>query len=116
MERSKSAGIALILVLSLLVAQNGWGMQGAKKPTGKPYAEGELLVKFKAGVSEAAIQEVFRQNGTEVIRFLGSLKIYVLRLPPGTAVEGAVKKFRSLPEVEFAEPNYAVTLQTPQKD
>jgi hypothetical protein len=104
--------LSFLLVMAFLsVWENGWGVEGMKQPVGKPYAEGELLVKFREGVSEAQIQEILRQNGTEVTRFLRTLKVYVLRLPPGAAVEDMAKKFQSLPEVEYAEPNYTVTIQ-----
>ena len=111
MKRIKLPIYAFLMILSLLAAQNGWNMEGAKKPTGKPYAEGELLVKFRAGVSEARIQEVLRQTGTEVNRFLRIVKVYVLKLPPGAAVEDMLKKFQALPEVEYAEPNRVVAIQ-----
>ena len=111
MKRIKLPIFIVIMILSLLAVQNGWGMEGAKKPTGKPYVEGELLVKFKEGVSEAQIQEVLRQTETKVTEFLRTLKILVLKIPSGAAVEDMVKKFQALAEVEYAEPNRVVTIQ-----
>ena len=95
----------------LAVCGNGWGVEGVKPPEGKPYAEGELLVKFKEDVSRDRVEEILRQTGTDVTRFLHTLKVYVLKLPPGAAVEDMVKKFQALPEVEYAEPNHTVTIQ-----
>jgi thermitase len=104
--------LSFLLVMAFLsVWGNGWGVEGMKQPVGKPYAEGELLVKFREGVSEARIQEVLRQTETEVTKFLRIVKVYVLKLPQGAAVEDMVKKFQALPEVEYAEPNRVVTIQ-----
>jgi hypothetical protein len=111
MKRIKPPILAVMMIFSLLAVQNGWGMEGANKPAGKPYAEGELLVKFREGVSEARIQEVLRQTGTGVSKFLRTVKVYVLKLPPGAPVEDMRKKFQALPEVEYAEPDYTVTIQ-----
>jgi len=111
METSGKTLSFFLAMAFLTVCGNGWGVEGVKPPGGKPHAEGELLVKFKEGISEAQIQEVLRQTGTKVTKFLGTLKIHVLRLPPGAAAEDMVKKFQALPEVEYAEPNYMVTIQ-----
>ena len=111
MKRIKLPVCALVMILLFLFGQNGWGVEGVKQPTGKPYMEGELLVKFREGASEGQIQEVLRQTRTEVIKFLRIVKVYVLKLPPGATVEDMQKKFQALPEVEYAEPNYTVTIQ-----
>jgi hypothetical protein len=116
MKRIRQTILVFMMILSLLAVENGWSMEGANKPTGKPYAEGELLVKFKEGVSEAQIREVLRQTGTEVSKFLRIVKVYVLKLPPGATVEDMKKKFQTLPEVEYAEPNYTVTIQPSKKE
>jgi hypothetical protein len=111
METRKKTLSFFLAMAFLTVCGNGWGVEGVKPPGGKPYAEGELLVKFKEGVSEAQIQEVLRQTGTKVTEFLRTLKIHVLKIPPGAAVEDMVKKFQALPGVEYAEPNRVVTIQ-----
>jgi len=49
-------------------------------------------------------------------KFLRTLKVYVLKLPPGAPVEDMRKKFQALPEVEYAEPNYTVTIQKKSED
>jgi hypothetical protein len=111
METRRKA-LSFFLAMAFLTAcGNGWGVEGLKPPGEKPYAEGELLVKFKEGVSEAQIQEVLGQTGTKVTKFLRTLKIHVLKIPPGAAVEDMVKKFQALPGVEYAEPNRVVTIQ-----
>jgi thermitase len=109
--------LSFFLAMAFLAAcGNGWGVEEVKPPGGKPYAEGELLVKFKEDVSRDRIEEILRQTGTGVTRFLRTLKIHVLRLPPGAAVEDMVKTFQALPEVEYAEPNYTVTIQPIKKE
>ena len=111
METRRKTLSFFLAMAFLTVCGNAWGVEGLKPPGEKPYAEGELLVKFKEGVSEAQIQEVLGQTGTKVTKFLPTLKIHVLKIPSGAAVEDMVKKFQALPEVEYAEPNRVVTIQ-----
>jgi hypothetical protein len=111
MENRRRVLSFLLALAFLSVCGTGWGVEEVKPPGGKPYAEGRLLVKFKGEVAQDRIQEIFRQTGTEVTRFLRTLKVYVLRLPPGASVDEMVKKFQALPEVEYAEPDYTVTIQ-----
>ena len=82
-----------------------------KNPPEKTYREGEILVKFKKDVSQDRIGEILEETGTEKIKMLGTVGVYVLRIPKGTTVESMVEKFQTLPEVEYAEPNYTVTIR-----
>jgi len=86
----------------------------------KQYAEGELMVKFKEGVSEETAKEIILQKGAEVIKFIKEINLYHLRLRAEQSVEEAIKEFSLIPEVFYAEPNYRVKIQgnnpAPNKD
>ncbi|MCL4476080.1 MAG: type II secretion system secretin GspD [Nitrospirae bacterium] len=75
------------------------------------FLEGELLVKFKEGVNDDTAREIIARKGATVIRYVEGIKVYHIRLPKGLAVEDAVKDFSSLPEVQYAEPNYGIKLK-----
>ena len=77
----------------------------------KQYVEEELLVKFKEGISEERIKEIISQKGASVIKFIENIKVYHLKLKKGQNVEDAIKEFASMPEVQYAEPNYKVKIQ-----
>jgi general secretion pathway protein D len=72
----------------------------------KQYAPGELLVKFKEGVTKERALEVLSERGAIVIRYLELLDVYNIRLKKGQDVEDAVREFTEVPEVLYAEPNY----------
>jgi general secretion pathway protein D len=72
----------------------------------KQYAPGELLVKFKEGVTKERALEVLSEKGAVVIRYLERLDVYNIRLKKEQDVEDAVKEFTEVPEVLYAEPNY----------
>lgn len=75
------------------------------------FTEGELLVKFKEGVNEDTAREIIAKKGASVVRYVEGIKVFHIRLPKGQAVEDAVKDFSSLPEVQYAEPNYGIKLK-----
>ncbi len=104
----------LFLIIPLFVLENGWGQEKNLSPQEGRYKEGEILVKFKEGVSPAQIEEINGRMGTEVRSVLSSIGVYVLKLPPGATVEAMVEKFCALPEVEYAEPNYKVSIRGPK--
>jgi thermitase len=65
----------------------------------------ELLVKFKSGFgteTDKAIADI----GAKLLEKLRGVDVSRLELPHGLSVEGAVERFRNLPFVSYAEPNY----------
>ncbi|MGO9613821.1 MAG: type II secretion system secretin GspD [Dissulfurispiraceae bacterium] len=75
------------------------------------FAEGELLVKFKEGISDETAKEIIAKKKASVIRFIEGTKVYEIRLKENQDVEDAVKEFSKVPEVEYAEPNYKREIQ-----
>lgn len=69
------------------------------------YVPDEILVKFKPDVGEDAINKINSKYGTSVkSTLLSGTKI--LKIPSNKTVDEMVKIYNSLPEVEYAEPNY----------
>ncbi len=81
----------------------------------KRFAEGELLVKFREGVTDETARDIISKHGASVIKLIEGIKVYHLRLPKGKDVDEAVEEFSKLPEVQYAEPNYIVRKQSPEK-
>ncbi len=80
-------------------------------PQSSEYVEGEIIVKFKDGVSLQKIEEINKAMGTEIIKVFSSGKLFLLRLPKGVNVLDMVEKYKRLPEVAYGEPNYIVRMQ-----
>jgi general secretion pathway protein D len=75
------------------------------------YAEGELLIKFKEGVTEDKALSIISQKGASVIKFDGKMNLYNIRLRNAQLVEEALKDFMSFPEVLYTEPNYTFKIR-----
>lgn len=78
------------------------------------YADGELLVKFRDGVSDEEVRTIIASRGATIIRVIESIGVYHIALRKGQNVQEAIKEFGELPQVQYAEPNYTVTTQGAQ--
>ena len=70
------------------------------------YVEGELLVKFRAGVSEERMAEIHRILGNRVVESWPEIRWYRVLLKEGVTVPEGIQAYRSLPEAEDVEPNF----------
>jgi serine protease len=70
------------------------------------YVPGEIVVKFKDGVTrqQAAIAQA--ELGTTLISYNESIGFRQLGIPADKTVEEMVELFSARPDVEYAEPNY----------
>jgi RHS repeat-associated protein len=84
----------------------------------KGHKEGEMLVKFKADVSQTAMDQVNAKHGTGLVKMIPQIGVYKVKLPAGVTAEEMAGRYRLEPEVEYAEPNYmmyaVVTPNDPQ--
>ncbi len=70
------------------------------------YKNGELLVKFKEGVTEEEIKTINKEKGTDILEFIKGIKVYRLKIISSKSVEDMVEAYSKDPRIEYAEPNY----------
>jgi hypothetical protein len=73
---------------------------------GKDYIPGEVLVKFKEGVSEESIMAISKKFSLIFIEKVKGTSIYRFGLPGDKAVPEAVDILKQQNEVKTAQPNY----------
>ncbi|MFQ6043748.1 MAG: S8 family serine peptidase, partial [Candidatus Poribacteria bacterium] len=73
------------------------------------YVQGEIVVKFKAGVNQNAIDGFNREQKVSVLEINNALGFMRLKTPVGKSVEEMASIYRNNPDVEYAEPNFIVT-------
>ncbi|MBI4685328.1 MAG: S8 family serine peptidase, partial [Nitrospirae bacterium] len=86
-----------------------------KKITAK-FKDDAILVKFKHGVSEQSKNNLHKKHGSEKIKEFPALRINHIKLKKGMTVEEAIELYNTDPDVEYAEPNYIVTIQNTPND
>ncbi|GAB4389219.1 MAG: hypothetical protein Kow0025_13230 [Thermodesulfovibrionales bacterium] len=107
--RAASLPIAVLVLAALLWTASAWAAAaGAQGGEGRPYVEGEILVKYRPWVPRAAVEMQNHKYGARRIRSFERLGVHHLGLPEGLSVAEAVRLFREAPEVLYAEPNYVV--------
>lgn len=67
--------------------------------------EGEIALKLAVGPGRAAVLDSVDSRGAAVVRPLDKLGWMTVRIPSGDSLEAALKRYRELPDVLFAEPN-----------
>ena len=82
----------------------------------KFYRPGELLVKFREHISAEESHKLIDKKGASIIKYFDTIKVYHIRLKSGQDVEEALSNFSSMPEVEYAEPDYKFRLAPPQAE
>jgi len=75
-------------------------------PEGVEYAPGELIVKFKPGVSNREIANINSRHRTSVIYTSPYAGFKRLHVPKSKTVSEMVEIYSKNPNVEYAEPNY----------
>jgi len=76
----------------------------------KNYVRGQILVKFKDGTDEQAIETIQRELSLKTIRIVHRPNLYLMKILNGSSVETIMKDLQDFPEVAFSEPNYIVTM------
>lgn len=76
----------------------------------------ELIVQFRAGVSMEEIKALAAKIGATIKEHIAALSYYVLTLPDGISVDQALTHFTGTKHVQFAEPNYLISLQSMPND
>jgi len=91
------------------------GAQGLRH--GRPI-EGEILVKYKPGMAaeQRASARAALGNGTRKIRDFEFIRVEYVKLPPGLSTAQALERLNRHPNVEYAEPNYEITLDAVPDD
>ncbi len=73
---------------------------------GRRYAENQVLVKFKPGLSQKLIEGTLTAFSVRTIHKVDALDVYQVRIPATASVEEMVFALGRNPDVEYAEPNF----------
>jgi thermitase len=82
------------------------GAIAAIQPEAASYVPGELIVKFREGVSTHAASAAAAAKGHSVVASLRLGGLSHVKLAPSQSVAFAMAAYRSDPDVEYVQPNY----------
>ena len=80
------------------------------------YVEGELLVRFKPGVSARAVRAANTTAGATLVRDFDFINWQHVRLPKGTSVDEGIARYSRLASVLEVQPNYIYSLDVTPND
>jgi len=74
---------------------------------GNPYVAGEVLVRFAPSTGVSAASAAHAGVGAKKVQDVEGVEgLDLARLPKGMSVERAIARYRALPNVAYAQPNY----------
>jgi subtilisin family serine protease len=83
---------------------------GSRAPR-KTHVEGEVLVKFKEGVTEGQRGQYHREADAEPLSEIRALGVHRVRSKKGETTEALIERYKKNPFVEYAEPNALIEIQ-----
>ena len=95
-----------LLAVAVLLAFLCASATAAERRKGAEYVPGELIVKFKDGVSKGSMRQARNARGLRTLREFGRPGLQKLQLRRGGSVEQAARDLVKSGLVEYAEPNY----------
>ena len=93
------------------ISRNRGGCEKQRGQKQQQFIPGEVLVKFKAGLTGEEIEAIREGYGLSLMKRIGTTGVYRFKIPPTWRVEDAVDALNEDPHVEYAEPNYLVRIQ-----
>ncbi len=94
---------AILSVSTYISLADSHGLAKKRQPA---YRAGEVLVKYKAGTSPAAMEQRHARWGARTMRAFRQPRLKHLKLPAGMSVEEAIERMGADPAVEYVEPNH----------
>ncbi|HEY3265351.1 MAG TPA: S8 family serine peptidase [Armatimonadota bacterium] len=98
------------------MALGAWPAAAHAQGAARPFVSNELLVKWDPAALTGANDSFHNKLGAKLLATYNSIDWQRVRVPPGMAVADAIAKYRALPGVTAAEPNYLVTLGATPND
>lgn len=74
----------------------------------REYASGEILVGFKKGTGENAIEAIQKKLSLETIRIISKPFLYLMKITDGSSVKKTMERLKKFEEVRYSEPNYVM--------
>jgi len=72
---------------------------------------GQVLVKFRDGTDEGAIETIRRELSLESIKISPEPPLHRMKILDGSSVEEVIERLQGFDEVEYSEPNYIIEFQ-----
>jgi serine protease len=130
MKKNKMAGFIIFLIISFFAFSPEWSWAvvdpsgnlqtkvqkepGIKK---QKFKDGELLVRFKKGVTKEKAKEIHAKHGSEIIRsYSMPADLYHVKVKKNTPLDEIIDTYTKDPDVLYAEPNFIYTIQTVPND
>ncbi len=106
--------VAAVLIPTLSAPEQALGPPAQRLAADRPKDDdSHILVRFEPGTAASERAGVHRRNGARTENTLRAERVEVVRLARDDTVGAALARYRRNPNVEFAEPNGAISVAAP---
>ncbi len=77
-----------------------------------PFVPGRILVQFRPEAARVRVAELISETGARETAEIPGIGVHIVELPAGVGEEAAVRAFNSKPEVDFAELDRVLPIQS----
>lgn len=94
--------VAAVSLAAALACGSAMAQGQSARATSEDYAAGRILVMPRAGMPDAALDKILKENGSGKARRVGNSELRIVDLPPGQEKQ-TVEKLARHPHMKFAE-------------
>lgn len=76
----------------------------------RKYVPGQVLVKFKQGTDQEAIEGIQKELALQTIRVVSKPYLYLMKITDGTPVEKMISRLQDFKQVLYSEPDYVMSI------
>jgi len=74
------------------------------------YVPGQILVKFKQGTDQEAIDGIQKELALQTIRVVSKPYLYLMKITDGTPVDKMIIRLQDFKQVLYSEPDYVMSI------
>lgn len=78
----------------------------SQSSSAQEYVPGQLIVKFRTGISKAERASINKEIGARIIKEIRLIEAHLVKITAPITVERAIELYVRNPDVEYAHPNY----------
>jgi subtilisin family serine protease len=109
-KRPKTLVILLTVLFIFISISNSYAKKDDSNKGKADFVQGEVLVKFKKNTQSDTVQSILDEAGAIIKKKARFVDVHLLSIPSNVPVQKAIEALKRNPNIEYAEPNYIVSV------
>jgi hypothetical protein len=109
MRKTAHLFILSLILVPVVRASGSESKKGATMPASQDSSEntvpGQLLIRFKDGVTEDSAKAILAKHSLKFLQKLGSMNLYLAETPAGKDLSSVQAELKAEESIKYSEPN-----------